>query len=74
MSKRVRANPTFERTFGVTPALVAAGDLSAAECEAVEIRSIDSGFSMRGWLQTYPLSSPQYRARLLELLAKVGLQ
>ena len=68
-------NPVdLETRIHLAAALVAAGDLSAAEWEAVEIRSIDSGFSMRGWLQTYPLSSPQYRARLLELLAKVGLQ
>jgi DNA-binding winged helix-turn-helix (wHTH) protein/TolB-like protein/Tfp pilus assembly protein PilF len=70
----VRNPVDLETLIYLAAALVAAGDLSAAEWEAVEIRSIDSRFSTRGWLQTYPLRSAQYRARLLELLAKVGLE
>lgn len=54
-------------------ALLAAGDRSAAEWEAVEIRSLDPAFSTRRWLQTYPMRSPQYRERLAGVLAQLGL-
>ncbi|MGH8128687.1 MAG: winged helix-turn-helix domain-containing protein [Gammaproteobacteria bacterium] len=53
--------------------LVAKGDRSAAEWEADEIRARWANFSMRTWLETYPLSSPSYRQRLLELTSKVRL-
>lgn len=53
--------------------LVARGDRSAAEWEADEIRARWANFSMRTWLETYPLSSPSYRQKLLELTSKVRL-
>ena len=53
--------------------LVCAGELSAAEWEAEEIRSGLPGFSTRAWLETYPLTSGRHRERLLALAAKVGL-
>jgi DNA-binding winged helix-turn-helix (wHTH) protein/TolB-like protein/Tfp pilus assembly protein PilF len=53
--------------------LVAKGDRSAAEWEADEIRARQANFSMRAWLETYPLSSPSYKQRLLELTSKVRL-
>jgi len=70
----VRNPIDLETRIHLAAALVAAGDLSAAEWEVVEIRSIEGAFSIRSWLPTYPLRSPQYRARLLELLAKVEVQ
>jgi len=67
-------NPAdLETHVYLAAALAAAGDGSGAEWEAVEIRSIDSAFSVRSWLQTYPMSSPQYIERMENLLAKVGL-
>jgi len=67
-------NPVdLETRVHLAAALAAAGDDFAAKWEVVEIRSIDNGFSVRGWLQTYPMSSPRYRERLVELLAKAGL-
>ncbi len=67
-------NPVdLETRVHLVAALAAAGDQVAAEWEAVEIRSIERGFSARGWLETYPMTSPQYRDRLVELLAKVRL-
>jgi len=57
----------------LTAALVAQGDRKAAEWEADEIRAHQAGFSARAWLETYPLTSQPHQARLLELLAKVGL-
>lgn len=51
--------------------LTAAGDPSAAELEADEIRIHEPGFSMRTWLETYPLANDAYRRRLLHLTAAV---
>ena len=67
-------NPdNVETRVYLAAALVAAGNLSAAEWEADEIRTHDAGFSTRRWLDTYPLTSKPHKERLLELLAKVGL-
>jgi tetratricopeptide (TPR) repeat protein len=54
-------------------ALVAAGNRAAAEWEADVLRADQPGFSMRRWLETYPLTSARHRERLRELLAQVGL-
>ena len=54
-------------------ALVARGDLPAAEWEADQIRARVEGFAMRSWLETYPMTSAPQQARLSELAAKVGL-
>lgn len=67
-------NPdNLETRVYLAAALVADGNRSAAEWEADEIRAHEAGFSMRSWLETYPLTSTRHKERLLELLAKVGL-
>jgi Tfp pilus assembly protein PilF len=67
-------NPdNVETRVYLAAALVAAGNVSAAEWEADEIRAHQAGFSMRSWLETYPLTSQPHKKRLLDLLAKVGL-
>ncbi|HVG05223.1 MAG TPA: hypothetical protein VM937_09825, partial [Burkholderiaceae bacterium] len=67
-------NPVdLETRVHLAAALVASGDRAAAEWEAVEIRSLQSDFVTRSWLQTYPLTSPKHRERLLQLLGQVGL-
>jgi tetratricopeptide (TPR) repeat protein len=53
--------------------LAAAGDGPAAQWEAEEIRSLESGFSVGSWLETYPLTNARDRERLAGLLAKAGL-
>jgi hypothetical protein len=53
--------------------LVAAGDQRAAKWEGDEIHALEPGFSMRHWLETYPMTSAQQRQRLLTLLAEVNL-
>ncbi|MGZ9005185.1 MAG: winged helix-turn-helix domain-containing tetratricopeptide repeat protein [Burkholderiales bacterium] len=68
-----RNSENVETRVYLAAALVAAGNLSAAEWEADEIRTHDAGFSTRRWLDTYPLTSKPHKERLLELLAKVGL-
>jgi tetratricopeptide (TPR) repeat protein len=67
-------NPVdVEARVYVAAAMVAAGDHLAAKWEADEIRSLEPGFSMRNWLETYPMTSAPQRERMLALLAKVEL-
>ncbi|MGH6619493.1 MAG: tetratricopeptide repeat protein, partial [Alphaproteobacteria bacterium] len=54
-------------------ALVADGNRAAAEWEADLMRVHEEGFSARGWLETYPMTSAPHKERLVELLSKVGL-
>jgi Tfp pilus assembly protein PilF len=66
-------NPVdVETRVYLAAASVAAGDRIGAEWEAEEIRSLDAGFSMRKWLETYPMTSTTYREKLSALLASVG--
>jgi tetratricopeptide (TPR) repeat protein len=67
-------NPAdVETRVYLAAALVAAGDQPAAKWERDEIHSLEPGFSMRHWLETYPMTSAQQRQRLLTLLAEVNL-
>lgn len=70
---RARNPLDLETHVYLAAAFMAAGDRFAAEWEAVEIRAIESDFSMRGWLRAYPLSNPRYTQRLEGLLAPLGL-
>lgn len=54
-------------------ALVAAGNRRDAEWEAEEIRALSAAFSMRDWLESYPMTHAGQRERLSGLLAKAGL-
>ena len=54
-------------------ALAAHGDHPAAEWEAEALRVHEEGFSIRGWLETYPLTSPRHKQRLVQLLEGAGL-
>jgi DNA-binding winged helix-turn-helix (wHTH) protein/TolB-like protein/Flp pilus assembly protein TadD len=67
-------NPVdLETRVYLAAASVAAGDRTAAEWEAEEIRTLDAGFSMRRWLETYPMTSARHKEKLSGLLAKMGL-
>ena len=67
-------NPVdLETRVYLAAALVAVDDGFAAQWEAEEIRALDAKFSMRGWFETYPLTSPRHKQQLSVLLAKVGL-
>ena len=63
----------LETRLFLAAALAAHGERADAQWEAEQIRAMEPGFSARGWLATYPLTSPRYRDRLLELLALAGL-
>jgi DNA-binding winged helix-turn-helix (wHTH) protein/TolB-like protein/Tfp pilus assembly protein PilF len=67
-------NPdNLETRLFLTAALAARGERGEAEWEADQIRALEPGFSARGWLETYPLTSRMHQRRLLELLGGVGL-
>jgi DNA-binding winged helix-turn-helix (wHTH) protein/TolB-like protein/Flp pilus assembly protein TadD len=67
-------NPAdVETRVYLAAALAAAGDHLAAKWEGDEIRSLEPGFSMRYWLETYPMTSAQQRQRLSTLLAELNL-
>ena len=63
----------LETRVFLAAALVARGDLPAAEWEADQIRMRVEGFALRAWLETYPMTSARQQQRLLELHAKLGL-
>jgi len=70
----VKGNPVdLESHLYLAAALVATGDESGAKWEADEIRSLESGFSARRWLETYPMTDVGQKARLVALLGKAGL-
>jgi TolB-like protein/Flp pilus assembly protein TadD len=67
-------NPVdLETRVYLAAAMVAAGNRQDAEWEAAEIRVLDPGFTMRKWLETYPMTSASQKERLSGILAKVGL-
>jgi DNA-binding winged helix-turn-helix (wHTH) protein/TolB-like protein len=53
-------------------ALERSEDRSAAEWEADEIRAISLDFSIRGWIETYPMTDPEQRKRLIATLERLG--
>jgi DNA-binding winged helix-turn-helix (wHTH) protein/TolB-like protein/Tfp pilus assembly protein PilF len=63
----------LETRLYLAAALAAHGERADAAWEAEQIRAIEPGFTARGWLETYPLTSVPHRERLLELLALAGL-
>jgi DNA-binding winged helix-turn-helix (wHTH) protein/TolB-like protein/cytochrome c-type biogenesis protein CcmH/NrfG len=65
-------NPAdLEAHIYLAAALMASGNRSAAEWEAQEIRSLEPGFSLRRWLESYPLSSAPYRESLRRPLSEI---
>jgi DNA-binding winged helix-turn-helix (wHTH) protein/TolB-like protein len=68
-----RNRPDLETRILLAAALAAAGDSADAEWEADQIRTFEAGFSLRRWLDAYPLTDPGERKRLEALLARSGL-
>jgi DNA-binding winged helix-turn-helix (wHTH) protein/TolB-like protein len=50
-----------------------AGDRSAAAWEAEQIRALQPGFSIRRWLETYPMTDASQNTKLLQALGELGL-
>jgi len=66
-------NPVSLETHVYMAALKSvAGEKSAAAWEAEEIRSLRPGFSIRAWLETYPMTDPAQKAKLVQVLGELG--
>lgn len=67
-------NPdNLETRLFLAAAFAAHGERSEAEWEGEQIRALDPAFSVRLWLDTYPLTSAPHQQKLALLLAQAGL-
>jgi DNA-binding winged helix-turn-helix (wHTH) protein/TolB-like protein/Tfp pilus assembly protein PilF len=74
LREAVARNPDdLEARVFLAAALVAHEERPAAEWEADQILMRHEGFSLRAWLETYPMTSSRQQERLTQLVAKVGL-
>jgi tetratricopeptide (TPR) repeat protein len=74
LREAVARNPDdVESRVFLTASLVALDDRQGAEWEADQILVRHEGFSVRAWLDTYPMTSVPQQQRLAELVGKVGL-
>jgi TolB-like protein/cytochrome c-type biogenesis protein CcmH/NrfG len=74
LREAVARNPDdVETRVFLTAALVAHDERPAAEWEADQILVRHEGFSLRAWLQTYPMTSARQQERLAQLVSSVGL-
>jgi DNA-binding winged helix-turn-helix (wHTH) protein/TolB-like protein/Tfp pilus assembly protein PilF len=74
LRQAVARNPEdIEARIFLTAALVARHDRPAAEWEADQILVRHEGFSLRAWLDTYPMTSTRQQEQLAQLMAQVGL-
>jgi DNA-binding winged helix-turn-helix (wHTH) protein/TolB-like protein/Tfp pilus assembly protein PilF len=51
---------------------VIAGDKAAAAWEGEEIRTLQPGFSVRVWLETYPMTDAAQKTKLVKALGELG--
>lgn len=63
----------IETRIFLAAALAASNSAAGAEWEVQEIRTLDPAFSLRDWMQTYPLTDRRQRERLVDVLGRVGL-
>lgn len=68
-----RNHESVESHLYLAATLVRAGQRDAAGWEREEIRSLEPAFSVRTWLQNYPLADAGQRQHLLEALAGLNL-
>ncbi|HZO03744.1 MAG TPA: winged helix-turn-helix domain-containing protein [Burkholderiales bacterium] len=74
LREAVARNPDdLEARVFLAAALVARDERQAAEWEADQILMRHEGFSMRAWLETYPMTSTRQQEKLAHLVARVGL-
>jgi DNA-binding winged helix-turn-helix (wHTH) protein/TolB-like protein/Tfp pilus assembly protein PilF len=74
LREAVARNPDdLEARVFLAAALVAHEERPAAEWEADQILMRHEGFSLRAWLETYPMTSSRQQEKLAHLVAKIGL-
>jgi DNA-binding winged helix-turn-helix (wHTH) protein/TolB-like protein len=73
LKQAMARNPVNLETHVYAAALDAlAGDKAAAAWQAEEIRALQPNFSIRGWLDNYPMTDETQRAKLLQVLGDAG--
>jgi hypothetical protein len=74
LEEAVNRNPEYLETHIYMAALdLAQGDRASAAWEAEQIRALDPHFASRRWLDNYPMTDDQQRAKLAQVLHQVGL-
>lgn len=74
LEQAVARNPVNLETHVYLAALnTVSGDKGAAAWEVQEIRALKPDFSIRGWLDNYPMAEEGQRARLSQALRDAGL-
>lgn len=74
LREALERNPSdLEAHILLAAALVAGGELAAAQWEAEEIRTLEPGYSTQRWLETYPMTSERQREMLVRLAGQAGL-
>ena len=68
----VRNPADLETHIYLAAALAMSGDEAGAAWEREEIRTLERGFSLRRWLDSYPLRSGEDRQKLQAMLGKAG--
>jgi len=73
LEEALSRNPVNLETHVYLAALyVTAGEKAAANWQAEEIRALQPGYSVRTWLDTYPMTDPTQKAKLLKALGELG--
>jgi tetratricopeptide (TPR) repeat protein len=74
LGEAILRNPVdLESRVYLAAVLVAQGKRDAAEWEVELIRAQEAGFSVRAWLESYPMTSARQANKLMQLVAQVGL-
>ena len=74
LKQAMARNPVNLETHVYLAALDAlAGDKAAAAWQVEEIRALQPNFSIRGWLDNYPMTDETQRAKVLQVLGGAGL-
>ncbi|MET0095004.1 MAG: tetratricopeptide repeat protein, partial [Sedimenticola sp.] len=75
LNEALGRNPAnLEAHLYLAAVLEASGDREGAEWEADEIRTLQIDFNADSWLETYPMTDPAQRKRLLSSLENLGLR
>ncbi len=74
LREAIERNPAnLEAHVYLAATLLNSGDADGAEWEAEEIQSLDPGFSIRAWLETYPMTDARQVAHLTSSLGSLAL-
>jgi DNA-binding winged helix-turn-helix (wHTH) protein/TolB-like protein len=74
LEEALKRNPEYLETHVYVAALkVLLRDNSSAAWEADEIRALEPRFSAKRWLENYPMTDSEQKAKIMQALAQLGL-